>query len=199
MKENSKDSEINKNYNLKSDAVEALANADTEEAPEYSQEELNQYRTRKGFKLSDTVKILLIKGWFAGAVCFFFLWGLGTYIGSMLDMLFVMGVALGIVTDLLTNNVIRFIEKTVGANDRWIMFAKKGMMSFFLNIIYSFVIVICVYWLYNVINGTIASVTGNPDMVALGVEPFLFGAFCMGFDVLFVTIKQMIKKLLGRA
>ena len=31
-----------KNYNLKSEAVETLAHADREEAPEYSQEELNR-------------------------------------------------------------------------------------------------------------------------------------------------------------
>ena len=90
-----------KNYNLKSEAVETLAGADREEVPEYSQEELNRYRTPKRFQIPQWVKILLIKAWFAGAVCYFILWGLGTYIGNMLDMLFILGVVLGMVNDVL--------------------------------------------------------------------------------------------------
>ena len=187
------------NYNLKSDAVDALVNADSEDIPEYSQEELNQYLSHKGKGVPETIKILFIKAWFAGAVCFFFLWGLGTYIGSMIDMLFILGVALGIVTDLLVNNVLRFIEKEDGANDKFMMFPKKRTVNLFLNVFYSFVIVIAVYSLYNLINVIITTATGNPDAVPLGVEPILFGLFCMGFDMLFVTIKNVMKNVIDDA
>ena len=174
-------------------------NADTEEAPEYTQEELERYLSHKGKGIPEIVKILFIKAWFAGAVCFFFLWGLGTYIGSMIDMLFIMGVALGMVTDLLTNNVLRFIEKTNGENDKFMMFPKKGTVSLFLNVFYSFLIVISVYGLYNLINTVITSVTGNADTVPLGVEPILFGLFCLGFDFLFVTMKNVMKSIITQA
>jgi len=187
------------NYNLKSDAVDALVNADSEETPEYSQEELDQYRSRKGKGVPETVKILFIKAWFAGAVCFFFLWGLGTYIGSMIDMLFILGIALGMASDLLVNNVIRFIEKTTVANDSWMMIPPKGVKSLFLNVLYAFVIVICVYGLYNLINLAITTVTGNFDTVPLGVEPILFGVFCMGFDILFVGMKNLMKDIIAQA
>ena len=40
-----------KNYNLNSEAVETLAGADREETPVYTQEELNRYRTTKGFHI----------------------------------------------------------------------------------------------------------------------------------------------------
>ena len=183
------------NYELKSDAVDALVNADSEETPEYSQEELEKYRSRTRIRIPQTVKILFIKAWFAGAVCFFFLWGLGTYVSSMIDMLFILGVVLGIVTDLLVNNVIRFLEKTPGENDKWLMFSKKGMVSFFLNVLYSLVIIVCVYFLYNVLNYAITGIAGNTDTVPLGVEPILFGVFCMAFDMLFVGIKQLIKSI----
>lgn len=189
----------NINYNLKSDAVDALVNADSGDAPEYTQEELDMYLSRKGKGIPETLKILFLKAWFAGAVCFFFLWGLGTYIGSMIDMLFILGIALGLVTDILLNNVIRFIEKTPGANDRWMMFPKKGMVSFFLNILYAFLIIFCVYSLYNLINVCITTITGNPDTVPLGVEPILFGIFCMGFDILFVTVKNVIRNVIEQA
>lgn len=196
---NTENTSVNNNYNLKSDAVDALVNADSEDTPEYSQEELDKYRSRKGKGVPETIKVLFIKAWFAGAVCFFFLWGLGTYIGSMIDMLFVLGVALGLVTDLLTNNVIRFIEKTPGANDHWMMFSKKGTVTLFLNVIYAFVIVICVYSFYNLINYSITTIMGNPDTVPLGVEPILFGVFCLGFDMLFVTVKNVIRKIVEDA
>ena len=194
-----KEDVIINNYNLKSDAVDALVNADSEDIPEYSQEELNQYLSHKGKGVPETIKILFIKAWFAGAVCFFFLWGLGTYIGSMIDMLFILGVALGIVTDLLVNNVLRFIEKEDGANDKFMMFPKKRTVNLFLNVFYSFVIVIAVYSLYNLINVIITTATGNPDMVPLGVEPILFGLFCMGFDMLFVGCKNLFKQILSDA
>lgn len=198
-RKNTDQTRATKNYELKSDAVDELANADSGEIPEYSKEELEKYRSKSWIRIPQTVKILFIKAWFAGAVCFFFLWGLGTYIASMIDMLFILGVVLGMVTDLLANNVIRFIEKSPGENDKWLMFSKKGMMSFFLNILYSLLIIVCVYMLYNVLNYTITGITGNTDTVPLGVEPILFGVFCMAFDMLFVGIKQLVKKVFSDA
>lgn len=187
------------NYDLKSKAVDTLAGADTEATPQYSPEELNRFRSRKGLRIPQTVKVLFLKAWFAGAVCYFFFWGLGTYISGLIDMLFILGVALGMVTDLLTNNVIRFIEETSGDNDRFLMVTKKGTAGFFLNILYSLVVLICVYLLYNLINYTIIGITGAADTVPLGVEPILFGVFCMGFDMLFVGCKQLLGSIIRDA
>lgn len=187
-----------KNYSLKSDAVETLANADREEAPEYSQEELNRYRSKKGSQIPEWAKLLLIKAWFAGAVCFFILWGLGTYIGNMLDMLFILAVVLGMVNDVLVNSILRFLEKTPGANDGWMFFPKKGIGFFFLNILYAFVIIFCVYTLYNGINGLFSLIFGTTDKIYLGVEPILFGTFCMGFDTLFIWMKRVLTSLIRK-
>lgn len=181
------------NYDLKSEAVEALANADTEETPVYSQEELNKYRSKKGFHIPEPVKVLFIKAWFAGAVCYFFFWGLGTYVGGLIDMLFILAVALGMVTDLLTNNVLRFLEKTNGDCSKWLMVTKKGIAGFFLNILYGFPITFCVYMLYDLIN------RAADGLFFLGVEPVLFGVFCMGFDLAFVTIKRTVQSIIADA
>ena len=188
MKENKGTS----NYNLNSDAVEELAGADTQEVPEYSEEELNKYRSKSPIKVSELAKVLLLKAWFAGAVCYFILWGLGVYVTNMIDMMFILGVALGIVTDLMLNNVIRFIEKNPGDNDKWLMFPKKNTAALFLNVLYAFLILFCVYNLYDVINTVIVGFTGETDTVPLGVEPVLFGVFCMGFDMLFIGIKTVL-------
>lgn len=189
----------NKNYELKSDAVERLLKAEAGEVPEFSEEELKKYRSKGGIKIPNTVKVLFLKAWFAGAVCYFILWGLGMYIYSLIDMLFVMGIVLGMATDLLTNNVIRFIETTPGENDKWLMFPKKGMVSFFLNLVYALVLVICVFMLYSGINMILVRIIGNPDTVPLGVEPVLYGVFCMGFDTLFVGCKNLLKQIVSDA
>lgn len=192
-------SKNNKNYELKSDAVEKLLKAEKGDVPEFSEEELRKYRSKGRFKIPNVVKVLFLKGWFAGAVCYFILWGLGFYINSLIDMLFVLGVVLGMATDLLTNNVLRFIESTPGENDKWLMFPKKGMVSFFLNMVYAIILILCVYKLYGAINQAAAVLMGDPELVFLGVEPVVFGIFTMGFDVLFIQCKNLMKKIIADA
>ena len=182
-------------YRLKTQAVDDLVTANEDNSPPVSEEELRAYRSGPKMKLADWVKMLLIKAWFAGAVCFFFIWGLGSLLSSELDILFVTGMALGIVTDLMTNPVLRFFEKSPGENARWMMVSRKGYLSFFLNIGYAYVLLALVYLLYNVINRIAIRITGVPDMVFLGVEPVLFGLFCLGFDLLLLQVKRV----LGRA
>ena len=123
-------------YKLKTQAVNDLVTANEDNSPPVSEEELRAYRSGPKMKVADWVKMLFIKAWFAGAVCFFFFWGLGGLLPSMLDQLFVTGMALGIVTDLMTNPVLRFFEKKKGENERWMMVTRKSYSSFFLNIIY---------------------------------------------------------------
>ena len=186
-------------YELKSRAMDDLVDAKPGRSKTYSMEELDRYRARRGIRVADWVKILFLKAWFAGAVCFFFLWGLGNYVPNTIDLLFICAIALGMVTDILTNGAIRFMEQTPGGNDQWMLLPKKGMLSFFLNILYAFLIIFCVYELYVCINTTINSITGSTDAVPLGVEPILFGLFCMGFDMLFVGLKRLLKTILADA
>lgn len=179
-------------YKLNKQAVADLVNADESNSPEVSEEELRKYRSGHKFHIAEWVKIVFIKAWFAGAVCFFFIWGLGTYMADMLDSLFVTGIALGVVTDLLTNNVLRFFEKTPGANSRWMMWPQKGFISFPLNILHGFVVLYLVYVLYNIINLFIVKITGMTDTIPLAVGPIFFGIFCMLCDLLLIKIKHFI-------
>lgn len=185
-------------YRLKTQAVNDLVDANEENSPPVSEEELNAYRSGPKLKLADWVKILLIKAWFAGAVCYFFLWGLGGVLPNELDRLFVTGFALGVVTDLLTNPVLRFFEKTAGENARWMMVSKKRFASLFLNILYGYVVLTLVVLLYTAINMLAAGLTGQPDRVVLGVEPVLFGVFCLGIDLLLIQLKRGLTGLLHR-
>lgn len=179
-------------YKLKTDAVRDLVTANEENSPAVSEEELRAYRSGPKMKVADWVKVLFIKFWFAGAVCFFFIWGLGGFLADELDLLLVTGMALGIVTDLLTNPVLRFFEKAKGENARWMMVTRKTYSGFFLNIVYAYVLLFLVYALYNVINLAAAQATGVADRVVLGVEPVFFGLFCLGFDLLLIQGKHLI-------
>lgn len=187
------------NYNLKTEAMDALTNTDEEKVPQYSKEELDKYRSKSKLHIPNWLKMIAIKAWFYGAVCFFFLWGLGNYISNYLDMLFVTGVAMGMVTDLLLNNSLRFFEKNPGENDVWMMICPKGVRSFFLNIIYACVIMFCVFMFYNLLNYAIITVTGAEDTIPVGVEPLLFGLLSMGFDMLFIGIKRLLTGIIRDA
>ncbi len=189
----------NLNYELKSDAVEALAGTDGQPTPEYSKEELERYRGKKKFKIPGPVKILFVKAWFSGAVCFFILWGLGAYLRDLLDQLVITGIVLGLCTDLLVNHVICFLEAYTGQYEEWMLMPKKGMGSFFGNLIYGFVLTFGVYMIYAVINSVIKSITGDMESVPLGVEPILFGLFTMGVDMLCIGIKRLWLSILEDA
>lgn len=186
-------------YDLKTKAVQDLAEADESNSPEVSPEELRGYLSGPKFKIADWAKVLFIKWWFPAAVCFFFFWGLGGYMADQLDLYFVTAIGLGMVTDILTNNVLRFIERTPGEHSRWMMFPKKGFLTFPLNILYSFVLLILVGILYSAVNIGINRITGQPDAVTLGVEPILFGMFYLGFDSLLIGAKHLVQRIVHDA
>ncbi|MBQ4436608.1 MAG: hypothetical protein II879_11025 [Clostridia bacterium] len=187
-------------YQLKKEAVNDLVTANEENSPPVSEEEIRKYTRRHGIHLADWVKALLIKWWFPAAVCYFFFWGLGVYIQNALDLLLITAIALGFVTDLLTNNVLRFIARQEGANDRWMMYPKKKFSSLVLNIIHACVCMVGVYTLYNALNRLVIAVGRlETDSVPIGVEPILFGLFFLLWDLLLIGAKRLFGQALQDA
>ena len=186
-------------YRLKTKAVEDLVTADESNSPPVSEEELNKYRARRRKKLPQWLKVSLIKAWFYGSVCFFFLWGLGGYMADSLDLFFVTAIALGMVTDLLINTLLKYYAATDGANDWWMMVPRRGVAGFFLNILYAFVVLGLVDMVYNVVNVAILSVTHAADTVPLGVEPILFGLLYMGVDTGLIALKHLLGRIVSDA
>ena len=187
-------------YDLHSGAIDDLVNATEENSPEVSEEEIAKFTGKKvKFKGTPLIKAILIKWWFAGCVCFLFLWGLGLYITDMLDQLFILGLAGGVFTDLLVNNVLRFIESSKGANDKYMMFPDKRYRNFIFNIIYSFVILFFVMTVYAAVNAAAAGISRAPDMLALGVEPVLYGALYTLFDMLLIKMKNVFSGIVKDA
>ncbi len=183
-----------KNYNLKSKAVEDLV---SDEVPEYSKEELEKYR-KKRFRIPNVVKIIFLKAWFFGAVCYFILWGLGMYLPD-LEQIVVLGLVLGMVTDLLLNNVIRFLESFPGENKNWMFVNRKKTGGLVLNVLYGCVIIWCVYSTYTGVNEFLNIAYDTEGVIYLGVEPLLFGLFAMGYDLAFLAVKRLFGRILSDA
>lgn len=178
-------------YQLHTQAVEDLVSATKENTPVYSKEELEKYRSGSGRKLKipEALKVLLIKFWFHGAICFFAFWGLGLYVADQLDLYFVAAILTGMVTDLLLRHFLRFTEKLPGGADRWMMVTRTGTAGFFLNILYGFVIIFLVVTAYTLINMGLSALSGGAWL--LGVEPLLYGVLCTAADQLCIAIKHL--------
>lgn len=186
-------------YSLNTKAVEDLVSADVTNSPKVSEAELRRYRSGPKIRLADWMKAVLLKWWFAGAVCFFFLWGLGTVVPNRENQLIIVGLALGAVTDLFTNNIFRFYARTPGENDRWMMFPRNSFSTLPLNIVYGYVILFLVVLTYNAVNAFLIAATGVQDKIPLGVGPILFGLFCTGWDLLLLAAKRMLMRIVRDA
>lgn len=183
-------------YKLNTKAVDDLVNATAENSPPVPRAELKKYHAQKKLSLPDWIKAALIKAWLAGVVCYFILWGLGQYLQNQWDMLAVAGIALGVVTDLITNNVLRFIANPAGAYDAFLMFPKKAFWTLPLNLVYAFLLLFLVVMTYNGVNVLLSGPEGE---AALGVEPILFGLFFMGWDMLFLGVKRLLRRVVDDA
>ncbi len=191
-------------YRLNTQAVEDLVTADASNSPEVSEEELRKYRSGSKWKMPGWVKIVLIKAWFAGSTFFFFIFGLGGLIHPS-DLNLITGVALGFVIDILLNNLLRFMEKTPGANDHWLFVSKKGFISLPLNVLYGVLLMSCAMLTYQLLNTGLHAILGTAPMedgslpVILGAEPITFGIFAMCWDALFLLMKRTFKRIVADA
>ncbi|MCM1545417.1 MAG: hypothetical protein NC033_00105 [Clostridiales bacterium] len=186
---------------LKGDTDEAEAEPVTMDISEITGEEVTGSEKKKKFdpyrrdKLSAIpvwLKAIFIKWWFAGCVCYFFIMGLG--IGTnTLDLVFIVGAMLGVVTDVLVNPAFRFMESDNKEFNAYMMFPFpfKQFWTFFTNAIYYIFVVGLVGALYTFINEKIFTTT-------VGVEPLLFGTFCVIVDMAFIGIKDLIVYLVKR-
>ena len=175
-------------YKLNLKAVDDLVTASKENSPPVSKQELRKYHAGPKIQLSDWVKALLLKYWIAGVICYFFVWGLSTFSMNQWDLMLILGIALGGATHLLTNNIYRFIAKTEGAYDRWMMFPRNSLLFLPLDIIYAMLLTVCTMMTYNGINILFAGPEGIP---VLSVEPLLFGLMVTLWDLLFLSMKKL--------
>ena len=184
-------------YKLKTQAVDDLVTADETNSPEVSKAELAKYGGRKRAGVPDLVKVAFVKWWFPGAVFYFIAMSLG--LKARLDLTVIIGIVLGMVSDLLTDNIIRFIAPTDGDYDVYLMFAKKSYFTFVFNIIYAVALcAIVVYGFYS-LAGLLVDLNADPRTFLSDVimGPVGFGLFYMIADMLLVGVKYLIKKAIS--
>ncbi len=191
--------EETKAYRLHSKAVDDLVEANVDNSPQVPEEILKEYKKDVLSKIPVWIKALFIKFWFNGAVCFFIIWGLGILIPNMLDMVVVTAIAMGIINDLMVNNILRFFD-VEGEYIKWTMFPQKRFWTYFLNILYALIIMFIIVISYYGINNFINLFTGDASNITnFMVEPFSFGLLYLLIDLAFLGIKMFFKKLIKDA
>ena len=171
-------------YELKSDAVDELINANVTNTREISKKELNRYRRKSLLNMPDGLKYFLLKWWFAGVVCWFFMIGLESYIDS-LDMILIMGIATGLLWDLPVNIFIRMKAETKEYG-RYMMFPKTGIIAGLLNVLYGIALIALTAMTYTALNSLLKDSGGM-----IGVGPVLFGIFTAGWDWILLQCKRL--------
>ena len=185
-------------WHLNIRAVDELVNANEQNSPPVSRAEMKKYRSGPRIRLADWVKALILKWWAGGMICYFFIWGLSTFAMNPWDQLAVLGIALGLVTNLIVNNIYRFIAREKGAYDRWMMFPGKKIWFLPLDLIYALVLVFCTELTYQALNRLLGG-SGAEGAPVLGVEPILFGLFILIWDLIFLGMKHLGRRILEDA
>ena len=222
-----KETTIENYYDLKVDKIDELVAALKDETPETAANDLTMYisdctgeddrknYTRSGKKkefdpyktdflgkIPVWVKALFVKWWFAGVVCYFVMFGIASFMnGDTLDELFLTGIILGIVVEIFVNPLFRFMERDKKEYDPYTMFPFpfKAYWTFFTNVLYYIVVVLVMYFgFYLGLNELINYIKGTEGVIAVGVEPLLFGTFTVIADMLFIGIKDLIVYLVKK-
>ncbi len=155
--------------------------------------EFDPYKRDKLSAIPYWVRALFIKFWFFGLVCYFVLMGLGIYITDSLDLYVVCGVIMGVMVDCLVNPIFRMMESDKKEYNKFMMFPFpfKQIWTFITNMVYYCIVVLGVSYIYMFIDKYIAEF--------IGVEPLLFGVFCLIVDMFFIGIKDIVVYLIKRA
>lgn len=158
------------------------------------QKQFNPYKTDFLGKIPVWIKALFVKFWFAGMVCFFFMFGLQL---QDFDAVVLIGIVLGLVVDILVNPLFRFMERDKHEYNSYMMFPFpfKAIWTFFANIFYYFFIAIAINYCYLGVNLFINLIKGTQDLYYLGVEPLTFGLFAVVTDMIFIGVKDGIVAL----
>lgn len=182
-------------YDLKTGAVDDLVNANVSNAPEVSEKVLKKYRRKSLLNIPDGLKFYLLKAWFAGVVCWFFLIGMGTYGIDTLDMMLIMGLVTGLMWDLPVNIFIRLKAEKKDFS-RYMVFPRTGVIAGVLNALYGVVLVFLTAQTYMWIDMVLRT-AGSPTILSVG--PILFGLFTATWDLIFLKLKKLGMQILADA
>ncbi len=156
----------------------------------------NPYRIDRLAMIPVPVKAILIKFWFAGAVYFFI--GMGIASLNTVDqysLVLILGIVLGMVTDLLVNNIFRFMETDRADFKPYMVFGQKKFYTFFTNILYNIILSVLIAYTYNSVNLLAVRLSWVEEGgVWLTAEPLLYGVFYLVFDFIVLGAIALVRK-----
>lgn len=158
------------------------------------------YKLDKFSRIPVWLKAIFIKFWFAGAVCYFVMFGLSLYFAAD-DLFIISGLILGILVDFIINPIFRMLESDDKEYNRYMMFPfpVKVFWTFLTNIIYYIFVMFVVSYAYTGLNMLINLINGAPDHhIAVGVEPLLCGIFAVIVDMAFIGLKDLLVWLIRK-
>ncbi len=178
--------------------IEEITGEHVNAKPGSKKAEFDPYRKDKLSAVPTWIKAIFVKWWFAGLVCFLFIFGVRL---DPLDAAFVCGFVLGIVTDVLVNPIFHYFESDRKEYDAYMMFPFpfKKYWTFLTNILYYLIVMAGVFGCYFGINALCNYYSGADIRTYLGVEPLLFGTFAVIIDMIFIGIKDLIVYLVKKA
>jgi hypothetical protein len=144
-------------------------------------------------------KALFVRFWFAGAVFYFIGWGLAVGSRDQLDLTVVLGLVHGMVTELIVNRVLVFIEHD-GENRRFILCYSKKFFSFPVNIVFGIICAFLVAYTYSIVNLlAMRSGLAAEGYIFVGAEPLLYGLLFVMLEMMFIGMKNTMRSIYLKA
>lgn len=144
------------------------------------------------------IKALFIKWWFFGVIYFFFVMGLSAIIGNenftAVIQIIIIGFAFGVITDLMTNNVLEMVESNKRESRYWAMWAGHKYYIFIVNVVYGFALGVATSLVCAQFTTLIDNATGSVNYWFR--EPCTFALVALAIDMACIGIKDLIVYLI---
>jgi putative flippase GtrA len=145
-------------------------------------------------------KALFTKFWFAGAVFYFIGWGGFIQSADALDLTFVLGLVHGLVTDIVVNRILVFMETDRNPTRKFMFCYSKRFFSLPVNLILGVACAFLVAHTYSIANQIAIQAGVRPEgYIAFGAEPIVYGLLYLIYDMVFVVMKNTFVKVYKKA
>jgi len=159
------------------------------------QQELHPYKHNFFSKISLSIRIPIIKWWFAGAIYYLIGWGLPQLKGSGIDTYVTMGLVIGLVNVTIIRFIIKEISPSTLIANKYISIRNKTVIRIPINVLYGMVISVLIAGTYDVSNRLINHLFDlGKDRIIIGTEPILYGILFIVFDSIWITIRNLAFK-----
>jgi len=172
--------------------------------------EINPYEVDKLAKVPSWLKILLLRYW-AAAAASFLLFGISELgmnifqdsevaaVETNVKLILLLGLFLAIFNNYIVRLFVRLMYNRRDNTYKWNLINFKGLLSFFVALLYNFLMAILIYILIVGVlapNHLVFDPFGTTD--GIGIEPFTVGFIYLIIDGVFIIIKNLIVAIAQR-